>query len=208
MIYDTIKRFLDIIISSFCLIFFSPLLILSAIAIKLDSKGPIFYTPERVGKYGKLFKMYKFRSMIENAEEILKTNKELLEEYKRNSYKLFNDPRITKVGRILRKYSIDEMPQFWNVFKGEMSIVGPRAYLPNELEEQQEVYSHTKPFVQTILTVKPGITGYWQVSGRSEINFDKRIEMDAIYARKRSLLEDIKIILKTPYVMVTGRGAV
>lgn len=208
MFYDLIKRLIDIIMSILLLIFFSPLLILSAIAIKLDSEGPIFYTPKRVGKNGKLFKMYKFRSMMENAEEVLKNDKELLKEYKRNSYKLFNDPRITKVGKILRKFSIDEMPQFWNVFKGEMSIVGPRAYLPNELEEQQEVYSHTKPFVQTILTVKPGITGYWQVSGRSDINFDKRIEMDAIYAKKRSLSEDIKIILMTPYAMITGRGAV
>jgi len=112
------------------------------------------------------------------------------------------------VGKIIRRYSIDEIPQFINVLKGEMSIVGPRAYYPDELVEQQKRYPHTEKLVKEVLSVKPGITGFWQVSGRSEINFDKRIEMDAYYARKKSLLFDILIILKTPWAMISGKGAV
>ena len=152
--------------------------------------------------------MFKFRSMVANAEEILKRDKNLYEKYKKNSYKIFDDPRITNIGRIIRRFSIDEMPQFFNVLKGEMSIVGPRAYLPDELVEQQKVYPETKKYVKSLLSVKPGITGFWQVSGRSEINFDKRIQMDAEYAERRSIVYDILIVLKTPAAMVIGRGAV
>jgi len=134
--------------------------------------------------------------------------KKLYEQYKKNSYKLNDDPRVTRVGHFIRKHSVDEVPQLVNVIKGEMSIVGPRAYLPEELEEQQKKYPHTKAFVREVLQVKPGITGLWQVTGRSNINFDKRIMLDAEYARKKSIIADIIILIKTPWVMVTGRGAV
>lgn len=205
------KRGMDIISSILLLIFFSPLIILIGIAIKLDSKGPILAdTPKRVGQNGKLFKMYKFRSMVENAHEILRENPKysnLYNVYKKGSYKLKDDPRITRVGHFIRKHSLDEIPQALNILKGEMSLVGPRAYYPDELRNQQKKYPHTIDSVKIVLSVKPGVTGFWQVSGRSEINFDKRIQMDAAYVRKRSILYDILIILKTPWAMITGKGA-
>ncbi|GIV45002.1 MAG: multidrug MFS transporter [Bacteroidia bacterium] len=209
--YEFFKRFTDIVFSVILLIFFTPINILVAIAIKLDSPGPILAdTPERVGKNGKLFKMYKFRSMVQNAHLLLTEDPEfakLYEQYKKGSYKLKNDPRITRVGRFIRKHSLDEVPQLINVIKGDMSLVGPRAYYPDELREQQKKYPATKDAVKIVLSVKPGITGYWQVSGRSEINFDKRIEMDADYVRKRSILYDLSIIARTPWAMITGKGA-
>lgn len=202
---------MDIFFSLILIVIFSPLMLTAAIAIKADSDGPVLAdTPERVGKNGKLFKMYKFRSMIENAHVILRQNPKftkLYDRYKKSSYKLKDDPRITKVGRFLRKHSLDEVPQFFNVLKGEMSLVGPRAYYPDELREQQKKYPQTKEAVSVVLSIKPGITGYWQVSGRSEINFDKRIEMDATYVRKRSIIYDLWIILKTPWVIISGQGA-
>jgi lipopolysaccharide/colanic/teichoic acid biosynthesis glycosyltransferase len=209
--YEYIKRLLDVTLSIFLIILFSPIIILVAIAIKLDSKGPILAdTPERVGKGGKLFKMFKFRSMVENAHELLRENPEfskLYRDYKKGSYKLKDDPRITRVGHFIRKHSLDEVPQFFNILKGDMSLVGPRAYYPDELREQQIRYPDTKESVKVVLSVKPGVTGYWQVSGRSEINFDKRIIMDATYVKKRSILYDLSIILKTPWAMVSGKGA-
>jgi len=211
MKYETAKRILDIFMAIILLIVFAPVFILVPILIKLDSSGPVFADiPKRVGKDKKLFRMYKFRTMIVNAHQLLRTDpkfRKLYEEYKKHSYKLKDDPRVTRVGKILRRFSLDELPQVFNVLKGEMSIVGPRAYYPDELEEQQKVYPRTKKYVKELLRIKPGITGYWQVHGRSEVNFDKRVEMDALYARKRSILEDLKIILKTPWVMVSGKGA-
>ena len=122
--------------------------------------------------------------------------------------KLQDDPRITPIGRIIRKYSLDEFPQLLNVIKGDMSLVGPRPYYPDELVEQQRKYPHTKELVQIVLSAKPGVTGHWQVSGRSEVNFDKRIKMDADYVHRRSLLLDLSILLRTPWAMISGRGAV
>ncbi len=168
-------------------------------------------TPKRVGRNGKFFHLYKFRSMIVNAHSRLRKDprfKKLYKKYRKSSYKLYKDPRVTPVGKFIRKHSIDEIPQFINVLRGEMSIVGPRAYFPDELETQQNKYPQTTKLVEEMLQVKPGITGYWQVSGRSEVNFDKRIEMDAYYARKKSILRDMLILLKTPWVMITGTGAV
>lgn len=209
--YEVTKRLIDIISSLTLLILFSPVILLVALAIKLNSKGPVLAdTPERVGKNGSLFKMYKFRSMVQNAHDILRQNPEfakLLEEYKKGSYKLKNDPRITDVGKFIRKYSLDEVPQFMNILKGDMSLVGPRAYYPDELREQQKKYPHTKDAVKVVLSVKPGLTGYWQVSGRSEINFDKRIAMDAHYVKKRSIFYDLFIIAKTPWAMLSAKGA-
>lgn len=209
--YLVAKRLMDIVFSILLLIVFSPVILIVSIAIKLDSQGPVLAdTPSRVGKNGRLFKMYKFRSMIQNAHEILRENPkyaELFDSYKKGSYKLHNDPRITKIGKFIRKYSLDEIPQFLNVLMGDMSLVGPRAYYPDELRDQQKEYPHTQDAVKIVLSVKPGITGYWQVGGRSEINFDKRIEMDAHYVKKRSILYDLSIIAKTPWAMISGKGA-
>jgi len=202
----------DIILSLFLLLLFSPLCLICVLLIKLTSKGPVLAdVPERVGRNGQLFKMYKFRSMIENAHYMLRNDhqfKELYEEYKKGSFKLKKDPRITPIGRFIRKHSLDEIPQLLNVLKGEMSLVGPRAYYPDELRDQQEKYPHTKALVKTVLSVKPGISGLWQVSGRSDVNFDKRIGIDAAYVETISLASDIIIILKTPMAMLTGKGAV
>ncbi len=211
--YDLfLKRVIDVIGALFLLVLFSPICIILAIMIKLDSPGPIFAdTPERVGKKGKLFKMYKFRSMIENAHMLLRKDpkmKSLYQQYKKNSYKLKRDPRVTQLGKFMRKHSLDEIPQLINVLKGEMSLVGPRAYYPDELSNQQKKYPQTRSLVKKVLSIKPGITGYWQVSGRSEVNFDKRIAMDADYVDKKSLWYDIKILFKTPFAMITGKGAV
>lgn len=212
MSYDIGKRTIDILGSLTLGIIFLPICILTALAIKLDSKGPILAdTPERVGKNGKLFKLYKFRSMIINAHNLLRDNpkfKKLYKEYKRGSYKLKDDPRVTSVGKFIRKHSLDEIPQLINVFKGQMSLVGPRPYYPDELTEQQEKYPQTKKLVDVVLSVKPGITGVWQVSGRSEVNFDKRMAMDSAYVKRRSLILDIMILLKSPLAMITGEGAV
>lgn len=209
--YEICKRVIDLFGAVLLLLFFSPLCVIISFVIKITSCGPILAdTPKRVGKKGKLFKMYKFRSMVANAHELLRTEpkfQELFEEYKKSSYKLKNDPRITPFGRFLRKHSLDEIPQFINVIKGEMSLVGPRAYYPDELENQQKKFPGTSTLVQEMLTVKPGVTGVWQVSGRSEVDFDKRIKMDAEYARRRNIWYDIYIILKTPWVMIAGRGA-
>jgi lipopolysaccharide/colanic/teichoic acid biosynthesis glycosyltransferase len=210
-LYELLKRCIDIIFSLTLLLIFSPIILIVSLAIKLDSKGPVLAdTPERVGKNGNLFKMYKFRSMIENAHSILRNNPKytkLFYEYKKGSYKLKDDPRITKVGHFIRRHSIDEVPQLINILKGDMSLVGPRAYYPDELRDQQKKYPKTQNAVKVVLSIKPGLTGYWQVSGRSEINFDKRIEMDATYVRKRSIIYDLWIILKTPWAMVSGKGA-
>ncbi|MCS7092927.1 MAG: sugar transferase [Patescibacteria group bacterium] len=206
------KRVFDIVLSLILLVFFAPISMITAILIKLDSPGPVLAdVPERVGQDGKKFKMYKFRSMIANAHFLLRTDpkyKTLFVKYKRGSYKLKEDPRVTRVGKFIRKHSIDEIPQFINVLKGEMSIVGPRAYYPDELRDQLKKYPQTRKLVKKVLSVKPGITGLWQVSGRSEVNFDKRIEIDASYVDNISLWNDLKIILKTPFVMISGRGAV
>lgn len=210
-IYEHVKRFLDVSLALVLLILFFPVMIVVAIAIKLDSDGPVFAdTPERIGREGKPFKMYKLRSMVQNAHEMLREDpkfRALYEEYKKGSYKLKDDPRITNVGKFIRKHSLDEVPQLLNVLKGDMSLVGPRAYYPDELRDQQKKYPHTEDAVRIVLSVRPGLTGFWQVFGRSEINFDKRIQMDAEYVRKRSIFYDLYLILKTPWAMISGRGA-
>lgn len=209
MVYMLFKRVMDLIGGVVGVILLSPLLLMVATAIRLDSPGPILAdTPKRVGKDGRLFHMYKFRSMVQNAHEVLEQNPKLMEEYKKNSYKILNDPRVTRVGRIIRRFSIDEFPQFFNILKGDMSLVGPRAYYPFELEEQQIKYPNSRKFVKIILSGKPGVTGIWQVSGRSNINFDKRVEMDASYVQKKSALYDILLILKTIPAVISGKGAI
>ncbi|MBI4040029.1 sugar transferase [Candidatus Daviesbacteria bacterium] len=212
MSYEFVKRIIDIFGSVVGIVLLSPLMLLVAIAIKLDSEGPVLAdTPMRVGKDGKLFKMYKFRSMVKGAHDLLHKNpkmKQVLAEFKKNSYKLSEDPRVTTVGNFIRRTSIDELPQFFNVLRGEMSLVGPRAYYHDELEEQQCKFPNSREFVKIILSGKPGLTGVWQVSGRSDINFDKRVELDARYIQRRSILYDIWLILKTIPAVLTGRGAI
>ena len=216
MFYDFTKRLIDIIGSAIALTLISPIIIIFIIMVKLTSNGPIFYTPLRVGKGGKLFKMLKFRSMFMyqingkwvHALKYLEIHPKLKKEYQLNSFKLQNDPRITTIGKIIRRYSIDELPQLINVLKGDMSLVGPRAYQADELTHQQKVYPQTKKHVKIILMARPGASGPWQVSGRSFINFDQRVGMDAQYVQRRSLLYDIWIIIKTPLSMLIGTGAV
>ena len=216
MFYTVTKRIMDIILSTILIIVFFPVMILTAIIISITSPGPVLVEKtnshmKRIGKNGKIFRLYKFRSMAVNSDYLLTQDprfKKLYSEYKRSSFKLHEDPRVTKFGKFIRKYSIDETPQLLNVLKGEMSLVGPRPYHVDEIEEQQKRYPGTHKYVVETQTVKPGITGQWQVTGRSNINFDKRIEMDALYARKKSLWTDIAIILKTPIAMISGAGAV
>lgn len=212
MVYETVKRSVDIAGAIFLLVIFSPIIIATSLLILLTSPGPVLAdTPKRVGKSGKQFYAYKFRSMIINAHSLLHTDpsfKKLYKEYKKSSYKLYNDPRVTPIGRFIRKHSIDEVPQLLNVLKGEMSIVGPRPYYQDELKQQVKKYPEKKKLLKTMLSVRPGITGFWQVSGRSNVNFHKRIEMDAYYARKKSMLLDILILLKTPWAMISGKDTV
>ena len=162
----------------------------------------MFFKQQRYGKNGEKFNIYKFRSMVKNADEKLKSNKHLYEKYVQNNYKLEQDedPRITKLGRFLRKTSLDELPQLINVLKGEMSIVGPRPIVDEELIE----YKHLK---DDFLSVKPGITGYWQISGRSEVGYPERVDLELYYVYHQSLLLDIKIILKTVVVVFLKKGA-
>ena len=199
------KRLLDIL-GGFCgLLVLIPLTIGVWIANKLSKDdGPLFYTHERIGKDGKIFKMYKFRSMVVGADEILKNyleeNKEAREEYKKYK-KLKNDPRITKIGKILRKTSLDEFPQFINVLKGDMSLVGPRPYL---LREKEEING----FFKYITSCKPGITGLWQTKGRSNTTFTDRLTMDMDYYYNHSLKMDIKLLYKTVENVIKKEGAI
>ncbi len=189
-----------------CLTMFSPIMLVTAVYIKLISPGPVFADiPERVGKNSKKFRMYKFRSMIANAHDYLLQHPDLYAEYKRNSYKLEDDPRIIRGGNFIRKTSIDELPQFINILKGDMSLVGPRAYFPFELRDQQQVFPESRPYVDKLLKIKPGLTGPWQVGGRSQINFVERAKMDAEYATRRSILYDWSIVLKTPLAFLLAR---
>lgn len=184
------KRLIDVIISIVAIILFSPIMLLVAVAIKLeDPKGSVIFTQNRNGVYPRVFKMYKFRSMYTDAEERL-NELQYLNEQTGPVFKIKNDPRITKVGRFIRKTSLDELPQFFNVLKGDMSIVGPRPALP------REVAQYTEYQMQRLL-VKPGITCIWQVSGRNNINFEQWVELDIEYIRNRSLLLDFKLILLT-----------
>jgi len=216
MFYDFTKRVIDVFGSFIALIITSPVMILVAVIIRFTSEGPIFYKPDRVGRDGKLFAMFKFRSMymyeingqLVHAEKYLETDLKLKARYQKGSFKLKIDPRVTSIGKIIRKYSLDELPQLINVFFGDMSLVGPRAYQKDELIHQQKVYPATRKYVKIILTARPGASGPWQVSGRSFINFDRRVIMDAAYIRRRSILYDLWIIINTPLAMIIGRGAV
>ncbi|NME83732.1 sugar transferase [Clostridium sp. SM-530-WT-3G] len=191
--YHVIKRGIDIICSSIGLIVLSPILVIIAIIIKLDSSGPIIFKQERVGYKGRRFFMYKFRSMVVNAEEL----KEKLHEKNEMSgpmFKMKEDPRITKVGKFIRKTSIDELPQLVNVLKGEMSLVGPRPSLPKEVDKFE-------PWMLKRLEVKPGLTCYWQVQGRNDIGFEDWMRLDCKYVEDRCTWLDIQLIFKTFFVL-------
>ena len=200
LFYIAIKRIIDIIGSLIGIVILSPLFLIVAIAIKIeDPKGKVFFAQKRSGKDNKLFYMYKFRSMISNAEELLEELKEL-NEMDGPVFKIKEDPRITKVGRFIRKTSIDELPQLFNVLKGDMSIVGPRPPIPHEVAEYNE-------YQMQRLLVKPGITCIWQVSGRNTIGFDEWVEMDLEYIKTRNLWLDIKLIFKTVGVLFGDENA-
>lgn len=204
MTYEFQKRILDISVAVTLLIVFLPFWLIVPLLVWIDSGWPVFFTHTRVGKNGSLIKLYKFRSMVRNADQILhQQNKALLKKFKENDWKLEQDPRITRLGKVLRALTIDEFPQLVNVLKGEMSMVGPRAYVEKELLEQSERYPETRALISQITSVKPGITGPWQVSGRNDIPFVQRAKMDADYARQKSIWNDILILLKTPRAMIS-----
>lgn len=207
--YDSGKRILDIIGALVGITLFSPIMLFTALHIKLVSpSGPVFADmKDRVGKGGKLFRMYKFRSMIPNAQQWLESQPELYKKYQENGYKLDPDPRWIIGATFMRATSIDELPQFFNILFGDMSLVGPRAYFAFELEEQIRKHPDTKDLIAQALKVKPGLTGVWQTSGRSNIAFPARVQLDADYAKRRSLVYDLFIILKTPYVVLARKGA-
>ena len=194
ILYSVTKRLIDIVGSLCGIILLSPLFLIVAILIKLeDPKGKVFFAQERNGRYPKAFKMYKFRSMVHNAEDLLK---DLMDRNEQTGpvFKINDDPRITKVGKFIRKTSIDELPQLFNVLKGDMSLVGPRPPIPHEVEQYNS-------YQMQRLAVKPGLTCIWQVSGRNNIGFDEWVEMDIEYIKTRNLWLDIKLIFKTVGVL-------
>lgn len=198
--YKGIKRMFDFLSSLVAIIVFSPLFLIIFIAIKCDSRGPVIFGHKRLGKHGEIIKVYKFRSMVQNAEEIMRN---FTEEQKREfaeNFKLENDPRITKVGNFLRKTSLDELPQLFNILIGNMSVVGPRPIVEKELEKYG-MYS------EKLLSVKPGLTGLWQASGRSDTTYEERVTLDMEYINKRSLWLDLKIIFMTVGAVIKGKGA-
>lgn len=201
--YRIIKRLIDIFGSTFGLILTSPFYIIIKIIYMFGtSKGPLFFKQKRYGKKGKLFTIYKFRSMVVNADHKLKSNQQLYESYLNNNYKLepFEDPRITKIGAFLRSTSLDELPQLLNVLKGEMSLVGPRPIVQEELIEYKDK-------VADFLSVKPGLTGFWQVKGRSNIGYPERVNLELYYVYHQSIWLDISIIFQTVKVVFFKQGA-
>jgi len=206
MLFTFIKRLIDIIGSSALAFLFLPVWLIVPLLIKLDSPGPIFYLQKRVGQNGRSFRIFKFRTMITNADEYWKKNPTLYEKFKKGSWKLTldEDPRITRIGKVLRQTSIDEFPQVFNILLGTMSLIGPRPVRDVEIADAIKRYGVSiKKDIDLALTAKPGLSGPWQVSGRNDIPWDKRLKIDADYARNRSLLRDFSIILKTPLAMIS-----
>jgi lipopolysaccharide/colanic/teichoic acid biosynthesis glycosyltransferase len=182
------------------LIILSPLFLILSLIIKIDSAGPVFAQLERIGEGGEKFVLFKFRSMIRDAHQLKKNLIALNERNDGPLFKIKNDPRITRFGRFLRKTSLDELPQLFNVIKGEMSLVGPRPHEPEEVAKYQK--HHRK-----VLTIKPGITGLAQISGRSDLNFEEEVKLDTYYIENWSLKLDIQIIIKTPFIVLTTKSA-
>lgn len=200
-IYDFVKRVFDIVWSLIGLIVLSPVFIILSILVKTTSEGPVFFAHKRVGKGGKTIKIYKFRSMVTNAEELIKQfTPEQKAEYEKN-FKLENDPRITKVGNFMRKTSLDELPQLINILKGDISIVGPRPVM----DVETKIYGNYR---NMLLSVKPGLTGFWAANGRSHTTYTRRRAMEIYYVKNRSVLLDLKIIFKTFISVFKREGAV
>lgn len=196
-----LNGFFDIICSSAALIILSPVFLILTVAIKTTDKGPVFFTHRRVGKDGKPLNIYKFRSMVTNAEDLIKQfTPEQKAEYERN-FKLEDDPRVTKVGKFMRRTSLDELPQLFNILKGDISIVGPRPVM----EIETEIYGNYRDM---LLSVKPGLTGFWAANGRSCTTYTRRRAMEICYIKNRSVCFDLKIILKTITSVFKGEGAV
>ena len=194
-LYPRFKRVLDIGLTLASMPLIAPILLVSAVAIKLDSRGPILFVQERFGQHGRVFRMYKLRTMVANAEELKAAT---LDEHTKH-FKTLDDPRITRVGKILRKSSIDELPQLFNVLRGDMSIVGPRPTSLHLVEYQ--------PWHAARLEVRPGLTGPWQIDGRNQTTFDERVVMDIEYIQNLSLLRDLQLMARTVGVVVKGKGA-
>jgi lipopolysaccharide/colanic/teichoic acid biosynthesis glycosyltransferase len=208
--YDVAKKTLDFVGSLTLLVALSPLLLLIAILVRLTSRGPVFYRQDRVGQMMKPFTMLKFRTMYANADHqihhefvssFIKSSSRTTDAGTEQFFKIIDDPRVTPIGRILRKTSLDELPQLWNVLRGDMSLVGPRPPLRYEIVQYQP-WHHRR-----VLEAKPGMTGLWQVAGRSRTSFDDMVRLDLQYARHRSLLTDLKILLATPGAVISGKGA-
>lgn len=198
-IYEASKRVLDFVAALLGLILLSPIFLVVSILIKLESEGEVIFSQTRIGLNGKEFKMYKFRSMVKNAEE-LKAKLAAQNEMSGPMFKMKEDPRVTKVGKFIRKTSIDELPQLINVLKGDMSLVGPRPSLPKEVEKFE-------PWMLQRLEVKPGLTCYWQVSGRNNIDFEDWMKLDLQYVEDRNFLLDLKLIFKTFFVLFGDKNA-
>jgi lipopolysaccharide/colanic/teichoic acid biosynthesis glycosyltransferase len=190
---------LDIVLSLSLLLVTFPLFILVTLAIWLTSPGPVVFKQKRIGRGGKIFLCYKFRTMVPNAEELLRTRPDLRAQFL-DSYKLKNDPRITRVGRVLRKTSLDELPQLINVLKGDISLIGPRPIV------QAEIVKYG-PSAGKLLSVTPGLSGLWQVSGRSDVSYEERVRMDMTYIDRRSLWLDTRLMFQTMVTVLKGRGA-
>nr|WP_243129196.1 sugar transferase [Hathewaya massiliensis] len=199
-LYFFIKRTIDIIGALIGLIVFSPVFLILGLIVKKDSEGPVFFAHKRVGYKGQDIEIYKFRTMVANAEELLDTLPEEQKKEFSENFKLENDPRITKIGHFLRRTSLDELPQLLNILKGDLSIVGPRPVIRKELE----LYGK---YAEKFLSVKPGLTGFWQVNGRSNTTYEERVKLDMEYIDNRSVLMDIKIIFKTFTEVFKGNGA-
>ena len=199
LVYHTVKRGFDILASGVALILLSPLFGVLTVKIKEEDGGTAFYSQTRIGKNGKPFKMWKFRSMIVNADKMVKQLEEQ-NEIDGAMFKIKNDPRVTKIGHVIRKYSLDELPQLWNVLKGDMSLVGPRPPLPMEVEDYTD-------YDKLRLTVTPGCTGLWQVTKRNDADFDEMVELDLEYINKSSLWFDFNILLKTVGVVIHPNSA-
>lgn len=198
--YIYVKRGIDVILSTIALVVLSPLFLILAILIKLDSKGPVFFLHTRIGKNGKNIKIYKFRTMVTNAEELIKEfTPEQMKEYKEN-YKLTNDPRITKIGKFLRKTSLDELPQLINIIKGDLSIIGPRPVVKDELEKYGENMAK-------FLSVTPGLTGNWAANGRNNTTYEERMKLELEYVDNISFKTDVKIFFQTIFAVIKKEGA-
>jgi len=201
--YFATKRVFDLIGALLGILLTLPIfIIISLLYLIGENRGPVFFGQTRIGKNGKVFKVYKFRSMIVDAEKVLKKDKKLYEKYLLNNYKLEpkEDPRITKIGRFLRETSLDELPQLINVLKGEMSLVGPRPVIEEELKEYNAR-------LEEFLSVKPGVTGYWQICGRSEVGYPERADLEFYYVDNQGIKLDIKIIVNTVLLVITRKGA-